>query len=355
MGNNYDMAMLTDQIGNLKDFFLSSDVINKYNLKAEDTNAISKSLLKWTRDNDSTVKEIFKDLESANKNLYDLFVDAAEKMEGVGRENVSMLLGDFLSLYEESLAHLWRTRDGGILKETTTKAAVTSDYLFKLVSEFNRIKTGEIDMTHRELLAAIDDVFYSTASNQYRDFLQLTLNSVVDRKGDVTRVIEILKRYKLFNPKTNVFLFDEADKTLSDKIIDASKEIEVATQTLPIEREIDILMERDKQDFSPKSHSDTHVSLTLEKFKKDWGLKYQTPDIVYGQTPAAMLETIVTDMPGGFTLSNFFDYTVKKGEMSKEIDGKVYTHKNWKEMPEYQIERFVNDVIGKTETRVPHR
>ena len=345
MGKNYDMAMLTNQIGNLKDFFLSSDVINKYNLKAEDTDGISKSLLKWTRDNDSTVKEIFKDLESANKDLYDLFVDAAEKMEGVGRENVSMLLGDFLSLYEESLAPLWKTRNGGILKETTTKAAVTSDYLFKLVSEFNRIKTGEIDMTHRELLAAIDDVFYSTASNQYRDFLQLTLNSVVDRKGDVTRVIEILKRYKLFNPKTNVFLFDEADKTLSDKIKDASKEIEVATQTLPVEREIDILMERDKQDFSPKFHSDTHVSLTLEKFKKDWGLKYTTPDIVYGQTPAAMLETIVTDMPGGFTLSNFFDYTVKKGEMSKEIEGKVYTHKNWKEMPEYQLERFVNDVV----------
>ena len=345
MGKNYDMAMLTNQIGNLKDFFLSSDVINKYNLKAEDTDAISKSLLKWTRDNDSTVKEIFKDLESANKDLYDLFVDAAEKMEGVGRENVSMLLGDFLSLYDESLAPLWKTRNGGILKETTTKAAVTSDYLFKLVSEFNRIKTGEIDMTHRDLLAAIDEVYYNTASNQYKDFLKLTLNSVVDRKGDVTRVIEILKRYKLFNPKTNVFLFDEADKTLTDKIKDASREIEVATQSLPIEREIDILMERDKQDFSPKSHSDTHVSLTLEKFKKDWGLKYTTPDIIYGQTPAVMLETIVTDMPGGFTLSNFFDYTVKKGEMSKEIDGKVYTHKNWKEMPEYQIERFVNDVI----------
>ena len=345
MGKNYDMAMLTDQIGNLKDFFLSTDIINKYNLKAEDVDGISKSLLKWTRDNDSTVKEIFQDLESANKNLYNLFIDAAEKMDGVGRENVSMLLGDFLSLYEESLAPLWRTRNGGILKETPTKAAITSDYLFKLVSEFNRIKTGEINMTHRDLLAAIDDVYYNTASNQYRDFLQLTLNSVIDRKGDVTRVIEILKRYKLFNPKTNVFLFDEADKTLTDKIKDASKEIEVATQTLPVEREIDILMQRDKQDFSPKSHSDTHVSLTLEKFKKDWGLKYTTPDFIYGQTPASMLQTIVTDMPGGFTLSNFFDYTVKKGEMNKEIDGKVYTQKNWKEMPEYQLERFVNDVI----------
>jgi len=126
MGKNYDMAMLTDQIGNLKDFFLSTDIINKYNLKAEDVDGISKSLLKWTRDNDSTVKEIFQDLESANKNLYNLFIDAAEKMDGVGRENVSMLLGDFLSLYEESLAPLWRTRNGGILKETPTKAAITS-------------------------------------------------------------------------------------------------------------------------------------------------------------------------------------------------------------------------------------
>ena len=73
-------------------------------------------------------------------------------------------------------------------------------------------------MTHRELLSAIDDVYYSTASNQYRDFLQLTLNSIVDRKGDVTRVIGILENYGIFDSKTNVFLFDEAKKDLTDKI-----------------------------------------------------------------------------------------------------------------------------------------
>ena len=345
MGKNYDMAMLTEQIGTLKEFFTSSDIITRHQLKPEDVSNINKSLLEWTRNNDTKVKEIFKSLETTNKDLYDLFVEAANKMEGVGGENVSMLLGDFLSLYEQTLAPLWRTRKGGILKETPTQAAVTSDYLFKLVSEFNRIKTGEINMTHRELLSAIDDVFYSTASNQYRDFLQLTLNSIVDRKGDVTRVIGILESYGLFDPKTNVFLFDEAKKDLPDKIRDASREIEIATQTLPVEREIDILMERDKVDFSPKYHSDTHVSLTLETFKKNWGLKYTTPDMIAGQSPAAMLQDIVTDMSGGFTLSNFFDYTVKKGEMTKEIDGKVYTHKNWREMPEYHLERFINDTI----------
>ena len=346
MGKNYDMVMLTDQIGNLKDFFTSNDIINKYNLGDADKSSIEKSLGEWVKNNDVTVNEAFKDLQSANKKLYDLFVDAANKMEGVGKDNVSMLLGDFLSLYEQTLAPLWKQGNkGGILKETSVDAAITSDFLFKIVSEFNRIKTGEIDMTHRELLAAIDDTYYNTASNQYKDFLKLTLNSVADRRGDVTRVIEILKNYKLFNPKNNIFLFDEADKDLNQRIKEASREIEIATQSLPVEREIDILMERDKQDFNPKSHSDINVSLTLEKFKTDWGLKYTTPDFIYGQTPASMLQDIVTQMPGGFTLSNFFDYTVKKGEMKKEIDGKVYTQNNWKEMPDYQLQRFVNDVI----------
>ena len=52
-----------------------------------------------------------------NNSILDLFVEAANKMEGVGGENVSMLLGDFLSLYQETLAPLWKTPKGGILKE----------------------------------------------------------------------------------------------------------------------------------------------------------------------------------------------------------------------------------------------
>ena len=104
MGKNYDMAMLTEQIGTLKEFFTSSDIITRHQLKPEDVSNINKSLLEWTRNNDTKVKEIFKSLETTNKDLYDLFVEAANKMEGVGGENVSMLLGDFLSLYQETLA-----------------------------------------------------------------------------------------------------------------------------------------------------------------------------------------------------------------------------------------------------------
>ena len=345
MGRNYDIAMITEQIGNLKDFFINKDIIAKHQLTEADKTSIEKNLLEWTRNNDKKVSEIFESLETSNKDLYNIFVDAAEKMDGIGRENISTLLGDFLSIYNKTLEPLIRNEKGGILKETQTEAAITSDYLFKLVSEFNRIETGEINMTHRDLLSSIDEVYYNTKSSEYKDFLKLTMNSIIDRKGDVTRVIEILGRYELFNPKTNVFLFDEAKKDLKDKIKDASREIEIATQTLPVEREIDILMERDKVDFNPKSHSDIHVSLTLETFKSNWGLKFQTPNEIANQSPAEMLQNIVTEMPGGFTLSNFFDFTVKKGQMEKEIDGKLYTDKNWKEMPDYQLDKFVNDVI----------
>ena len=50
------------------------------------------------------------------KDLYNIFVDAAEKMDGIGRENISTLLGDFLSIYNKTLEPLIRNEKGGILK-----------------------------------------------------------------------------------------------------------------------------------------------------------------------------------------------------------------------------------------------
>ena len=40
---------------------------------------------------------------------------------------------DFLSIYNKTLEPLIRNEKGGILKETQTEAAITSDYLFKLL------------------------------------------------------------------------------------------------------------------------------------------------------------------------------------------------------------------------------
>ena len=344
MGRNYDMVRLTDQIGNLKDFFTSNDIINKYNI---DKNLLEKSFSDWSEGNKETVEKAFVDLKQSNENLYNLFVDAANKMEGVSGGDISMMLGNFLKLYEKTLAPLWKTTKGGVLKESAVEGAVTSDFLFKIVSEFNRIQSNEIDITHKNLLDSVSEVYYNTKSSDYKKFLATTINAFSDRKSDVTRVLSILEQYKIFDKKNNIFLFDEADKTLDNRIKEASRELEISTQTLPIQREIDILMERDKQDFNPKSHSDIDVSLTLEKFKSDWGLKFQTPDMEHGQTPASILEKIITESysgEGGFTLQNFFDFTIKSGEMKKEIDGKVYTQESWKEMPYSSKERLFNDV-----------
>ena len=47
MGRNYDIAMITDQIGQLKDFFTRSDIITRHQLKPEDVKNIDKSLLEY--------------------------------------------------------------------------------------------------------------------------------------------------------------------------------------------------------------------------------------------------------------------------------------------------------------------
>ena len=346
MGPNYDMVNLDQQIGEMKNMFLKKDIIFKHNLTADDQRMIKTNFAGFLETNDSKVTDILQDMKSANEDLYNLLYKAVENMEAP-EYTMSKLLNSFVGIYEKELAPLWRTQNGlGILKETPIEAAATSDFLSKLVAEIQSIKDGSINMTHRELVSAIDEVYFNTTSNKYKDFLSMTLNSIYDRKGDVTRVMQILESQELYSVKDRKFLLDEEDKRFDQKIKEASRQIQIATQSLPVEREIDILMERDKQDFTPKTHSDIHITMTLEKFKSDWNLGWETPDLQYGMSPARMIEDIITnDYKGGFTLKNFFDYTVKAGTLRKEIDGKVYTEKNWRDMPDNSLMRLGMDAI----------
>ena len=347
MGKNYDIVNIEAELNNIKDSLLRTDFINK---KARE--GIGRDFANWASTNQNQIfkwiKTLNKDpLDDAGMNLYKLLTETAEKIGGgKGSEleqSAAQLVSNWANSYETYITPLLRdaANKGGILKRGVDLAAVTPDYLARLVSQFDAIKKGSVELRHNELVEEIARVY--TSSDSYKEFMGLAMNAVLDKRGNVTRVIEILKEKGLY--RKGKFDLNEQDKTLNDRIKEAAYEIQLSTQPYTTDRAIDLLTERNRQDFNAKQHSDTHISITLDTMKDKWGLilpEEYLADMNPGSTPAEMIRKTISS-EGGFTIDNFVSHITKS--MSHEVEGITYEGENWKNMPARDRLEFVNDMI----------
>ena len=331
MGSNFSLADVEAVLGDVKAALRRTDITNKELLS---------EVVKMDPGK-------FKSLLGANMALWRKFEKAAMNIKGSGSEidkSVQQLLGNFLEIYTNSIEHLIVGPNGvGTLKFGGGKAAVTPDYLFGVIQAIDTIKKGHLEITHNRLLDAIDTIYQGS---QYKTFLEAVQNSFVGRKSNVPRIYEALKYFKLFNPKRDKFFFDEieGELPLRDRIKLASNRIRLLTNPIATDKDLAMLMERDKQDYSPMYHSDLQSSMSLEKLRSKWGLSFSAPEFIPGKTLADMLqESISKDYKEGFNLDNFFDHITK--DMEYEKNGVVYTEKDWRKLDKSTQLALVADTI----------
>lgn len=349
MGKNYDIVNVEAELNNIKDSLMKSDLINK-----KSKQGIGKDFANWASTNQNQIYKWIKTLntgkdplDDAGMKLYNLLIETAEKIGGgKGSEleqSAAQLVSNWANAYETYITPLLRdaANKGGILKRGIDLAAVTPDYLARLVSQFDAIKKNVIELTHNELVEEIARIH--TSSESYREFMGLAMNAVLDKRGNVTRVIEILKEKGLY--RKGKFDLNDQDKTLNDRIKEAAYEIQISTQPYTTDRAIDLLTERNRQDFNAKQHSDTHISITLDTMKDKWGLllpEEYLANMNPGSTPAEMIRKVVSS-EGKFTIDNLIKHLTKS--MSHEVNGILYEGQNWIEMPSREKLEFVNDMI----------
>ena len=356
-GRNFDMVTLSDYVGNWRDALIKSDIISK-----ADVEAINKDVSSWVTRNFDKVDKVFDELSNSTDKveveLHNVFKSLAEqaRQEGTSKESVAWLVGDYLSLYEKTLKPLWIDGKGnGILKESNFYGAPTQDFMYKLLTQFEAIKSGAITSNYNRLLESIYDIHDSSKVAAHKEFLTLVHNSLFNQKWNVTRVLELLKKQKLWKPETAQWLLNVEDKTLSQRIKETSELIRLLTQPITTERQIELLTERDKLDFLPKQDSDVTVSMTFDKLTTDWGI--ELPEVGDIKPQDFVLQDVFSSY-GNFSLDSFFDYMTSR-MVVREINGEKYDRSNWKEMPYNNQQRFTSDMhkvwVGLTQTKPVRR
>jgi len=352
-GKNFEMAEMSNYIGDIKTALKRADIISK-----ADAKAIDKDVAHWIRSNYDKVDKVFDELskstKEADKGLYEIFEELSQqaRSEGTDGETLARIVDDYTSLYEKSLKPLWRNgRGDGILQESPFHAKPTQWFMHKLLSQIEAIKSGAITGSYNRLLGTIQDIHTNTKSAAYKDFMTTVHNALYERKPNTTKVLEVLKRYNLYSDENGSWLADPKDKSFSDVIKKASEDIFLLTQPVTTERSIELMQERDKLDFLPKHDSDLTVSMTFDKLTTDWGILIE--DIGDVKPQDYVMEDVYTQH-GNFSLDNFFDYMMSK-MVVREIGGVKYDKSNWKDMPQNSQKKLVSDMhkvwVGLTQTR----
>ena len=331
MGSNFALADIQGVINDVKTSLNRADITNK---------ALLSEIVKMDPEKLNVLlssnKQLLNKLEKAAKNISSSDPDV--------NRSVQLLLGNFLDVYNSSIEHLTVGPNGvGTLKTGGGKAAVTADYLWRVITAIDAIKKGHLEITHNQLIDAIKTI---DQDSSYKSFLSTVSNAFLGKKNNVPRIYEALGRFKLFNPKRGTFFFEEIDGELPlrERIKKASNDIRILTNPIATDRDIDMLRERDKQDFSPRFHSDLKASMSLERLRSKWGLAFSSPEFVPGKTLADMIEdTISKEYKEGFNLDNFFEYITK--DMKYEKDGVVYTETDWTKMDKSTQLALIADTI----------
>ncbi len=352
-GKNFEMARMSNYIGDIKTALKRADIISR-----ADSKAIDKDVAYWVRSNFDKVDKVFDELSKStdpkDKGLYEVFEELSQlsRSEGTDSETLARTVDDYVSLYEKSLKPLWSNgRGDGILKESDFQAKPTQWFMHKLITQIDAIKTGAITGSYNRLLNSIYDIHTNTKSAAYKDFMTTVHNALYDRKANTTKVLEVLKRFNLYSDETGSWLVDPKDKSFSDIIKKASEDVYLLTQPVTTERSIELMQQRDKLDFLPKHDSDLTVSMTFDKLTKDWGILID--DIGDVKPQDFVMEDVYTQH-GNFSLDNFFDYMMSK-MVVREIGGVKYDKSNWKDMPQDSQKKLVSDMhkvwVGLTQTR----
>ena len=352
-GRNFDMVALKDYVTSLKETIKKSDITS-----AADAKAINSDVSAWVMRNFDKVDKVFDELskstDKVDVELHSIFKSLAEqaRQEGTSKESVAWLIGDYLSLYEKTLKPLWIDGKGnGILKESHYKGVPTEDFMYRIVTQFEAIRSGAVKSNYNRLLSSIQDIYDTTKVAEHKEFLATVHNSLFNQMGNTTKVIELLKKYNIWKPQNAQWLLNADDKTLSQRIKETSEYLRLLTQPLTTDRTIELLTERDKLDFLPKQDSDLTVSMTFDKLTTDWGI--ELPEFGDIKPQDFVLQDVFSSY-GNFSLDSFFDYMMSR-MVVREIDGNKFDRSNWKEMPYYEQQRITSDMhkvwIGLTQTR----
>ena len=341
-GRNFNMARLSDYAGNIREKLIRSDITTK-----TDVNDINRDVTFWVNRNYDKVDKVFSELEASKEKsdntLYKAFNDVVKiaREEGHTDQSIAHMVWDYLTLYEKTLEPLWRDSKGnGVLQESSFDAKPTQDFMFKIVSHFEAIQSGAIRDSYDRLLNSVYQTYDNTKTVQHKEFLVSVLNSLVNKMGNTTRVLEVMKNYNLYRGDDGTFLLDSGEKDLSQRIKEASYQMKLLTQPLNTSRSIELMMERDKLDFLPKQDSDLTTSVTFDKLITDWGI--ELPEIGDVKPQDYVLKNVY-DAHGDFTFDHFFDYMLSNMTV-KKIDNVSYSKSNWKEMPSFEKKKMASDM-----------
>jgi len=352
-GRGYDMVDLRPQVDSLKRILIKSDILDK-----ADSDSVQKDVTFWVTKNSDKVDKVFDELsKSTDKDdmaMYKLFSEVAESARETGssEKTIAYIIGDYLTLYEKTLKNLWSDgRGNGILKASKYSAVPSQDFMYKLLAQFEAIQSGAIQGSYDKALETAYSIYDSTKSASIKEFMTNVFNSLLDKKANTTRLLEVWKKFKLFNDQDGTWLMEENVKTLDQRMKDASEDMRLLTQPVTTDRSIEMMFERDKIDFQPKHDSDLTTSTTFTKLMSDWGIVL--PEIGDTKPQDYVLKAVYGDTQK-FEFNDFFKF-MTSNMIVKEIDGKTYSGSNWADMPHENKQKIASDMhrvwLGLKQTR----